>query len=79
MNDIKKSEPALGKKLPEEIKKKIYEFRKEYLPGGLKESIIIIVRNCFAPMTLDNMRIHNKWEAGYKAIGKALKEVLESC
>lgn len=44
---------------------------------NLKESIEKIYRNCFAEQTLINLRFHNKWEEGYRAIGKALKEVLE--
>lgn len=45
----------------------------------LKESIQIIIRNCFAEATLRNLRLQDKWEVGYRAIGKALKEVLEKC
>ena len=43
----------------------------------MKELIERIYRNCFAPQTLINLETYNKWEEGYRAIGKALKEILE--
>lgn len=43
----------------------------------MKELIERIYRNCFAPQTLINLGVHNTWEAGYRAIGKALKKILD--
>ena len=61
------------KAYPEEVQTPMERFKLT----ELKKSIQTIYRTCFAPRTLEQIEKNNKWEVVYRAIGKALKEVLE--